>query len=102
MTSPSPRVLLVSFIPDVPWTGMGRWTRAIAGALGTRGFQVDTWYADDFPGVAALGRLAVLVFPVVLAARLLQHRRRFDAVVVHEPGGFWYGLLRRSTRRLPP
>ncbi|MBI2403595.1 MAG: glycosyltransferase family 4 protein [Gemmatimonadetes bacterium] len=96
------KLLLVSFIADAPWTGMGRWTYQIKAALEHLGHTVETWFANDFPRTAALGRLGVLVFPVALAARLVARRRSFDAVVVHEPSGFWYGLLRRLHRRLPP
>lgn len=96
------RLLLTSFIADASWTGMGRWTHEIKAALEALGHSVEAWFADDFPRVAGLGRLAVLVFPVALAARLAARSRSFDAVVVHEPGGFWYGLLRKLDRRLPP
>jgi glycosyltransferase involved in cell wall biosynthesis len=96
------RLLLVSFIPDAPWSGMGRWTYQIKAALEQAGHEVETWFANQFPRTSALGRLSVLAFPLVLAARLVARRERFDAVVVHEPGGFWYGLLRRWNRRLPP
>jgi glycosyltransferase involved in cell wall biosynthesis len=95
-------LLLVSFIPDAPWTGMGRWTYQIKAALEQAGHTVDAWFADQFPRTASLGRLSVLAFPAVLAARLVTQRRRFDVVIVHEPGGFWYGLLRRLDPRLPP
>ena len=96
------RLLLVSFIADAPWTGMGRWTREIKAALEQLGHAVETWFAGDFPRTAALGRLGVLAFPIALAARLVARRKSFDAVVVHEPSGFWYGLLRRLDRGLPP
>ena len=96
------RLLLVSFIADAPWTGMGRWTYEIKAALEQLGHTVETWFAGDFPGTAGLGRLGVLAFPLALAARLVARRQRFDAVVVHEPSGLWYGLLRRLDRRLPP
>jgi glycosyltransferase involved in cell wall biosynthesis len=95
-------LLLVSFIPDAPWTGMGRWTYQIKAALERAGHTVEAWFADQFPRTSALGRLSVLAFPLALAARLVAQRARFDAVIVHEPGGLWYGLLRRLDRRLPP
>src|SRR5262249_25669604 len=66
------------------------------------GLSPALWFADDFPGTRRFGRLAVLLFPFVLAARLLAARKQFDVIVVHEPGGFWYGLLRKVFRSLPP
>src|SRR3990172_4017331 len=89
------RLLLVSFIADAPWTGMGRWTHEIKAALEQLGHAVETWFAGDFPRTAALGQLGVLAFPVALAARLVARRQSFDALVVHAPGGVWYGLVRR-------
>ncbi|MHC4769485.1 MAG: hypothetical protein ACYTEI_12340, partial [Planctomycetota bacterium] len=71
-------ILLVSFIDDSRWTGMGRWTHETAGALQASGHHVETWFADDFPRTRAIGRLAVLVFPVVLAAALARRRKAFD------------------------
>jgi glycosyltransferase involved in cell wall biosynthesis len=96
------RVLLVSFIEDSRWTGMGRWTHETADALRASGHQVETWFADDFPRTRGFGRLAVLGFPVVLAAALVRRRKAFDVVVIHEPSGFWYGLMRKLWRSLPP
>jgi len=43
-------------------------------------------------------RWAVLLFPVALAWRIWRRRADFDAVVIHEPAGFWYGLMRRFAR----
>jgi glycosyltransferase involved in cell wall biosynthesis len=96
------RILLVSFIPNAPWTGMGRWTHAVADALARLGHQATMWFADDFPGVQRSGRWAVLAFPPVLAWRLWRERRAFDAVVIHEPSGLWYGVLRRLVPPRPP
>jgi glycosyltransferase involved in cell wall biosynthesis len=81
---------------------MGRWTYQIKAALEQAGHTVEVWFANQFPRTASLGRLSVLAFPLALAVRLVAQRTRFDAVIVHEPGGFWYGLLRRWNPRLPP
>ena len=95
------RILLASFVPDSRTTGMGKWSHRMADALAARGHAVALWWADDFPLARAAGRLGYLVFPAVVAARLVRRRRAFDVVVLHEPSGLWYGLLRRAWRRLP-
>ena len=94
-------ILLVSFIDNNQCTGMGRWSHQIALGLKELGNDCDLWFADDFPRVKTLGRLAVILFPVVLAFRLLRNRKRYDAVVIHEPSGFWYGLCRHWRSTLP-
>src|SRR5437870_796632 len=99
---PKPRILIASFVPADPRTGMGRWADQMAKALRTNGSEVTLCSSDDFPRIACLGRLAVLVFPVALAAHLVRLRRRFDAAVIHEPSGFWYGVLRNLFHSLPP
>lgn len=96
------RILLVSFVADNRWSGMGKWTHSIADSLEERGHSVTLWFADDFPEIERMGRAAVLYFPVALARRLWEARRDFDVVVVHEPAGYWYGRLRRLSRSLPP
>lgn len=96
------RILLTSFVENNQWTGMGKWACRMAKGLAQRGHVPAVWFADDFPTVRRLGRLAVLLFPAALAARLWRVRSEFDAFVVHEPGGLWYGLLRRLFPSLPP
>ncbi|MEJ7810661.1 MAG: glycosyltransferase family 4 protein [Gemmatimonadaceae bacterium] len=96
------RVLLVSFIANNRWTGMGQWSNSVGEELRLLGHEIDWWFAEDFAGMRRLGRLAVLAFPIVLAVRLVRERRRFDAVIVHEPSALWYALLRRVSRTLPP
>jgi glycosyltransferase involved in cell wall biosynthesis len=96
------RILLVSFVENNRWSGMGKWSHEMAGGLSRLGQRPALWFAGDFPRTSRTGRLSVLFFPFVLAARLWRHRGEFDAVVVHEPCGLWYGLLRRMLSRLPP
>lgn len=96
------RLLLFSFIADNRWSGMGNWTHSIADALRAEGHDVTLWFAADFPRAERAGRLAVLLHPIAFALRALRRRREFDAVVVHEPSGAWYGLLRRLAPGLPP
>ena len=81
---------------------MGKWSHRIAAALQETGYATTLWFADDFRLVQRIGRLSVLVFPILLALRILQSRARYDVVVVHEPSGFWYGALRRIFPSLPP
>jgi MMP alpha-(1->4)-mannosyltransferase len=96
------RILLASFIQDRRTTGMGKWSHCMAEELEAHGHSVTLWWADASRLAGAAGRLGYLVFPVALAARIARRRRDFDAVVVHEPSGLWYGLLRRLWRGLPP
>src|SRR5262245_31430762 len=81
---------------------MGKWTLRVAEELAAIGCHPITWFADDFPEAQASGRRAVLSFPAMLARRIQLERQSFDAVVVHEPGAWRYGLTRRSDRSLPP
>lgn len=96
------RILLVSFVGDNRWSGMGKWSHCIAESCRRQGHQVSLWFADRFPRLQRSGRVSVLLFPLALALHLWRHRREFDVVVVHEPSGYWYGRLRRVLRSLPP
>lgn len=96
------RILLVSFIEDNRWSGMGKWSHQMAEGLKQLGHAPTLWFADEFPRVRGAGRFSILLFPLVLAFRLWRFRRDFDAIIIHEPSGFWYGLLRRVCRSLPP
>jgi glycosyltransferase involved in cell wall biosynthesis len=96
------RILLASLVPDDRSSGMGRWAHQAAEALEAQGHEPTLWFGERFPLASRLGRLAVVALPVALTARLVRERSRFDVVVIHEPGGLWYGLLRRAWRRLPP
>ena len=97
------RVALISFIEDRSSTGMGKWSHEVAAALRDRGHTVDLWFDSQFPLVKGLGaRAAVLLAPLALARKLLARRQAYDVVVVHEPLGVWWGLLRRIGLRWPP
>lgn len=96
------RILLASFVADSRATGMGAWTHFMADALAAEGHAVSLWFEEDFPAVRRLGRGAFPGYPVALAARIARRAASFDVVVIHEPAGLWYGLLRRARRSLPP
>jgi glycosyltransferase involved in cell wall biosynthesis len=81
---------------------MGKWSHRIASALDRLGHKSTIWFAEQFPTMAVLGRLSVLAFPFALATKVRRSRTRFDAIVVHEPAGWVYAILRRLNRRLPP
>jgi len=93
---------MASFVGDNRFSGMGTWTHAIAAELRGAGHEVTLWFADNFPRLWRLRTLAKLLFPPVLALRIVREASRFDVVVMHEPSGFWYACLRRSLRNLPP
>lgn len=96
------RIVLASFVADDPDTGMGRWQHRIAAALRAMGHDATIWFAEDFPAVGRTGRFAFLTYPPAVALRLVRRRGDFDAVVLHEPAGLWYGLARRVRPALPP
>jgi glycosyltransferase involved in cell wall biosynthesis len=81
---------------------MGKWSHQMAAGLRSRGHQVDMWFLDDFPLLRRAGRLARVLFPAALAARLAAYRRRIDVALVHEPHGAIYGLMRCLWPHLPP
>ena len=99
---PPSRILLVSFVGNNRWSGMGKWTHSMADSLSELGHEPSVWFAEDFPRFANRQRWAVLLFPLALAWRIWKKRGEFDVVVIHEPSGFWYGLLRRIGCQIPP
>lgn len=96
------RILLASFVRNSLSTGMGRWSHEISRELRDMGHHVTTWFSDDFPHTEAIGRYAVLTYPLTLANAIRRNRQFFDVVVVHEPSGLWYGMMRRMAKTLPP
>jgi glycosyltransferase involved in cell wall biosynthesis len=98
----SSRILLVSFVANNRWSGMGKWTHSIADCLTELGHQPTIWFMEDFPRFQEKWRRAVLLFPPVLAWRIWKRRADFDVVVIHEPSGFWYALMRRLGCKIPP
>ena len=74
----------------------------MADCLRELGHEPTLWFWDDFPQFRDCQRWAALAFPLVLVRRIWKRRSDFDVVVIHEPSGFWYGLLRRLGWRLPP
>lgn len=96
------RIVLASFIPDRPWTGMGKWSHRIAEGLESLGARPSLWFEDDFPHTARLGRLAVLGAPAAVARRIVRERASIDAVILHEPLGACYGVMRAGNPSLPP
>lgn len=96
------RILLVSFVANNTWSGMGKWSHEMAGALDRAGHAVTLWFSDAFSFVRRMGTAAKLLFPAVLAMRICWHARDFDVVVIHEPSGYWYAWLRRLRKSLPP
>lgn len=96
------RLLLVSFIDDNAFSGMGKWTHQVAHALRERDHSVTCWWNNDFPRLRSRGRWSVLGFPPLLAAKLVRARGLFDAVVLHEPTALAWAALRRVAPSLPP
>jgi glycosyltransferase involved in cell wall biosynthesis len=99
---PPLRILLVSFVGNNRWSGMGKWTHSIADCLKELGHEPSVWFAEDFPRLRNRHRWAVLLFPLVLARRIWKMGGDFDVVAIHEPSGFWYGLMRRIGCNIPP
>ena len=81
---------------------MGKWTHSVTDCLRQLGHEPSVWFAEDFPRFASRQRWAVLLFPLALAWRIWKRRGDFDVIVIHEPSGFWYGLMRRMGFQIPP
>lgn len=96
------RFLMASNIQNVTYTGMGRWSYRVADRINASGHNVTMWFQEMFPLVNKFKKISFLLFPLVLALRILIKHRSFDAVVIHEPSGMWYGMLRKIFRFLPP
>lgn len=96
------RLLLASAVSDSSQTGMGKWSHRVAEALRADGHHVTLWFEGDVLGGASGALAKVVVYPVRLALAIIRKRREFDVVVVHEPGGFWYGLAHKMVPSLPP
>lgn len=96
------RLLLASSVRNSLETGAGKWSHRVAEALRADGYDVTLWFEDDVPRWWGTGRLTVLAYPVELARQIIRQRYRFDAVIIHEPSGFWYGLARKCRHSLPP
>jgi glycosyltransferase involved in cell wall biosynthesis len=96
------RILLASNVSNNKWTGMGKWAHAVAEALVELGHEPTLWFSEEFPALKRTGRFSTLSFPLALARSIVQSRSRFDVVVIHEPSGWTYGLLRRLSSNLPP
>jgi hypothetical protein len=96
------KILLAPYIQNAKWSGIGKRTHSIADSLSQRGLEPILWFAEDFPTIDASGRFSVMLFPVTLARRIWRIRHEVDAVVIHEPIGAIYGLLKRVQCSLPP
>ncbi len=81
---------------------MGKWAYRVAEALEKSDHHVTLWFGRDVVGPAASTFARTIVYPVRLARLLVNRRAEFDAVIVHEPGGVWYGLARKVAPSLPP
>lgn len=96
------RILLVSFVEDTTHGGMGKWSHRMSAQLFAMGHTPTLWFSDRFHQLKRYPRASVLLFPLVLAFRLWEVRADFDVIVIHEPSGAWYALLRRAVNTLPP
>ena len=96
------RLLLASAVADSPSTGMGKWAHRVGEALEQRGHRVTVWFGRDVVGTAPGTFGTIVAYPIQLARLIVARRHDFDAVIVHEPGGFWYGLARQVLSSLPP
>lgn len=100
--SSGPRVLLASCIVPRRSSGMGRWTYEVLEGLRRRGLDVRAWWETDLPGGARLQQAGVLLVPLLLAGKLIRHRRDFDVAIIHEPIAAWCVTARRLAPSLIP
>lgn len=91
------RILVFSFIENKDSSGMGKWTHRLTRGLVERGWKVTSWYREEFALCEKLGRLAVLLHPILFAIKLYTLREKPYVAIVHEPSGYWVGLLNRIT-----
>lgn len=96
------RFLLASAVSNSAHTGMGKWSHRVAEALRADGHDVTLWFENDILGDASSSFAKVFVYPIRLALEIIRSRTEFDVVIVHEPGGFWYGLTHKIVPSLPP
>jgi glycosyltransferase involved in cell wall biosynthesis len=96
------RFLLASAVSNSHSTGMGKWSHRVAEALRADGHDVTLWFVDDVLGDEPSTFAVVMVYPVRLALAILRRRHEFDVAIIHEPGGFWYGLMHAIVPSLPP
>jgi glycosyltransferase involved in cell wall biosynthesis len=81
---------------------MGKWAHRVAEALEEDGHDVTLWFEDDLLPNRGGTAARVMIYPLKLWWKIIRQRDRFDVVMVHEPGGFWYGLARGMSPALPP
>jgi glycosyltransferase involved in cell wall biosynthesis len=98
------RILFVTICANNRYSGMGKWSHEVADALRAAGHHAELWFVEDFPSYSWLTFPIdlVLLKPFQVAERVAKAAKQFDAVVIHEASGFWYGLLRQFNRELPP
>lgn len=91
--------LFVIHTPKDPQTAVFKVVAEQADALRQRGHSVDIIAPEDFATARALGaRFNPLLFPVLVAIRLLRGGRHLDLVKFHSYSGWLFALLRPVVR----
>ena len=93
------KALFVIHTPKDPQTAVFKVVAEQAEALRARGHSVDILAPEDFPITRMAGsRFNPLLFPVLVAIRLLQQGRDLDLIKFHSYSGWLFALLRPLRR----
>ena len=89
------KVLFVIHTPRDPLTAVYANTVRRAVYLSAQGNEVTIWTTEDFPGLLLSIRWYPLLYPLVVACRLLRQGRDYDLVVFHSYSGWLFNCVRR-------
>ncbi len=93
------RALFVIHTPKDPQTAVFKVVAAQAEALRARGHRVEILAPEDFAIARMVGpRFDTLLFPVLIAIRLLRRGRDLDLIKFHSYSGWLFALLRPVRR----
>jgi glycosyltransferase involved in cell wall biosynthesis len=100
------RIAIACMSSNQPEGGVANVVHNAAEALRARGHEVTCLFSEDIlPVSPSIPRFHAVYFSYRLAKILSRRRSEFDVAVIHAPGGFIYGSLRRFRRGaggLPP
>ncbi len=99
------KILFACNTPDSRTAGMAKIMHSIADELVREGHSVDLLFRESVPVFQRFRRLHDLLFSFLLmlpVCRLWREKGRHDVVAIHSLEGFFYVLLRKFVRSLPP
>jgi glycosyltransferase involved in cell wall biosynthesis len=99
------RIAIATLSSGHPEGGVANVVHNTAQALRGRGHEVTCLFNEDvLPSPPKMVRFHNVFFSKRLAEILAQRKREFDVTLIHAPGGFVYGFLRKwkGAAELPP